>query len=81
MELIDGLLDEGRVLYTDNWYTSLPLAYQDTHGDQRVKHFKLSIKEFNAIILKIMIWSPIEKIYSLNSAKVYYSNYLICILK
>lgn len=28
MELIDGLLDEGRVLYTDNWYTSIPLAYQ-----------------------------------------------------
>ncbi|KAB0803767.1 hypothetical protein PPYR_00737 [Photinus pyralis] len=28
MELVDGLLDQGRVLYTDNWYTSVPLAYR-----------------------------------------------------
>lgn len=28
MDLMDGLLDQGRVLYTDNWYTSIPLAYR-----------------------------------------------------
>lgn len=28
MQLIEGLLDEGRTLYTDNYYTSIPLAYR-----------------------------------------------------
>lgn len=28
MALTDGLLDEGRTVYTDNYYTSIPLAYR-----------------------------------------------------
>lgn len=28
MELAEGLLDEGRTIYTDNYYTSIPLAYR-----------------------------------------------------
>ncbi|CAG5055676.1 unnamed protein product [Parnassius apollo] len=36
MSLVKDLLDENRILYTDNYYTSIPLAY-------RLKHRKTNL--------------------------------------